>query len=144
MMCEFEAQEFYDLGKKLVQTNNDEAGYRTAIGRIYYACHLIGLDAIVNKGWYNSREGSEDHSGVCRILKQHQKDALADQLLELYRFREHSDYHIRRCVQGKCTHCDNVGEGVNLVNASSWRRAEEIATHILPRLRAIDPRKSAG
>jgi len=140
-MSEFDEKEFYDLGVKIARAYADEAGYRTAIGRVYYACYLIGAKATKNKGWFSPKYSAADHSALRRALKAQAKDALADKLLELYRLREHADYHVENCPGGECQYCDCVAPNEDLVGNQTWLRAETIAKYILPKLESINPEK---
>jgi len=142
-MSEFNAQEFLDIGIKLAEGYTYEAGYRTAIGRVYYACHLIGIDSTVSKGWYRSSDSGADHSGLLRALKDNGKEAIADKLRELFSLREHADYHTRICSSRKCLHCELIQKDSDLVDANQWENAKEIAVDILPKLKAIQPTKSS-
>jgi len=141
-MSVFDEKEFYDLGVKIARAYADEAGYRTAIGRVYYACYLTGTKATKNKGWFSPKYSADDHAALRRVLKAQAKDALADKLLDLYVLREHADYHTENRPAGKCGYCDRVAPNEDLVDAKMWQRAETIAAYILPRLESINPRKS--
>jgi hypothetical protein len=141
VMSEFDEKRFYDLGLKIARAYAHEAGYRTAIGRVYYACYLIGAKATKNKGWFSPRYQGTDHSALRRALVDQNKRPIADKLLELYKLREHSDYHVVNCPRGECEHCDLVAPQESLVGAQMWSRAETIAKDILPKLESIDPKK---
>lgn len=141
-MPEFNAKEFYTIGVKIANSYEDEAGYRTAIGRVYYACHLVGVFATSNKGWFHPTHTGDDHAGLWRALKQYGKYELADKIRALYALREHADYHIMTSEAVKCVCCSSVAKGANLVDFGSWQRAKEIATYILPKLENINPEKS--
>jgi len=65
----FDAKEFFELGKRIVMTEANEAGYRTAINRAYYACHLVGCVTVGNKGWFKRTYRSDDHQALCRTLE---------------------------------------------------------------------------
>lgn len=140
-MSEFNEKEFYDLGVKIAKAYADEAGYRTAIGRVYYACYLTGAKATKNKGWFSPNYTAADHSALRRALKAKTKYALADKLSDLCVLREHADYHIENCPEGVCQYCDCVAPDENLVGDQTWVRAEKIASDILPKLEAINPEK---
>ena len=139
---EFDAVEFYNLSIKIAEKFITEAGYRTAIGRAYYACHLIGVDSTRTKGWFSPTNRREDHSGLLRALKKYGIDEIADQLGELCRLREHSDYHVIKCSSERCESCEAVKLGADLVDEKTWKRAQEIANNILPLLRSIKPSSS--
>src|SRR4030042_2673213 len=137
-MSDFNPKEFYNFGVSIAGRHTTEVGYRTAIGRLYYSCHLIGINSTKNKGWYKPRDTGDDHSGLRRSLRENHRDALADQLLDLQVLREHADYHTQKCEQGKCSCCDNVSGG-ELVDEKTWERAKTITDHILPKLESINP-----
>lgn len=141
-MPEFNATEFYNLSVKIAENFITEAGYRTAIGRAYYACHLIGVDSTTSKGWFFPKHRREDHSGLIRALKKFRKDEIADQLGVLCRLREHSDYHVIKCSSETCESCEAVEVGSDLVDEKTWKRAQEIADNILPLLKSIKPSSS--
>jgi hypothetical protein len=136
MMTDFDAEQFFDIGRKIANKYANEGGYRTAIGRVYYACHLIGSDATKQKGWFAPRNRAEDHSGLCRALKDHNQTQIENKLRDLIELREHADYHIKKPSNGGCQYCKSV------VDKKVWERAESIASNILPKLKAIYPKQS--
>lgn len=140
-MSEFDEKQFYDLGVEIARAYAHEAGYRTAIGRVYYACYLIGAKATKNKGWFSPKYSAADHSALRRALKDRDKHSLADKLLQLYILREHADYHVESCPTGQCQYCDCVAANEDLVGAQTWSRAKTIAKDILPKLESINPKK---
>lgn len=132
-MAKFDAQEFLQLGLRLVSFEPNEAGYRTAINRVYYACHLIGRESTAIKGWFNPKNDSNDHSGVWRALKEH--TSWGDKLRVLYELREHADYHIdpnQQPTGSSCSYCKSKIE-------DTWARAKNIAEDILPRIQSVAP-----
>jgi len=140
-MADFDAKEFLDLGLKIADAHDNECGYRTAIGRAYYACHLIGSDATEQKGWFSPQSGAADHSALCRALREHNLRRVGDKLRDLIELREHADYHIKKRSTDKCSYCEKVAPGVNLVDKQTWERAKSIASDILPKLDAIHPQQ---
>src|SRR4030042_6376150 len=122
-MSVFDAKEFHTLGIKIAEAYVNEAGYRTAISRAYYACHLVGVDATNNKGWFKPKYTGDDHSGLWRSLREHKQYPAADKLRELLALREHADYHVTNCPKGKCTHCDSVKQEANLTDVQMWQKA---------------------
>jgi len=134
-MADFNAREFFELGSKIAAAHANECGYRTAIGRVYYACHLIGSDATKEKGWFVPKNRAEDHSGLCRALKDHNQTRIENKLRDLIELREHADYHIKKPSSGSCRYCNNV------VDKQMWERAESIASYILPKLEDIYPQQ---
>jgi len=120
-MPTFDAQEFMGLAITVASSEPNEAGYRTAINRAYYACHLVGRDSTAKKGWFEPKHTYEDHSGLLRALQDHDVP-WRPKLRDLRELREHADYH---------THLE--------VNRATWERAKLIAQDILPRLKNIAP-----
>jgi len=140
-MANFNAKEFYDLGLIIADAHDNECGYRTAIGRVYYACYLIGIDATEQKGWFSQKYRAEDHSGLCKVLKDKGPRGVGDKLRDLVELREHSDYHIKKRSTGDCQYCENVANSANLVDKQTWERAKCIASDILPKLEHIYPQQ---
>ncbi len=142
VMADFNAKEFFELGLKIADAHDNECGYRTAIGRVYYACHLIGSDATEQKGWFPNRTNkAADHSALYRALRTWGPRGVGDKLRDLLELREHADYHIKKRSTDKCRYCDSVPEGANLVGKQTWERAKSIASNILPKLENIYPQQ---
>ncbi len=142
-MVKFNAQEFLQLGLRLVSHEPNEAGYRTAINRAYYACFLIGRESTTRKGWFSPPPSyaAGDHSGLRRALNR--VPNLPDKLLALYELREHADYHIdpkQQPPNNSCSYCDGKNDTTTLVDENTWIRARDIANDILPRLQSIMPK----
>lgn len=139
-MSRFEAQEFLRLGLRLVKHEPNEAGYRTAINRAYYACHLIGRESTARKGWFSPRYDMSDHSGLWRALKD--RTSWWHKLRDLYELREHADYHIdskQQLPNSSCPYCKKNTNIEPLVDEGIWERARQIAEDIAPRLQNITP-----
>ncbi len=139
-MVRFNAQEFLQLGLKLVSYEPNEAGYRTAINRVYYACFLIGRESTYRKGWFTPKYDGTDHSALRRAL---QSAKLGSKLRSLYELREHADYHIdptQQSPNNRCSYCDGKTDTTALVDEDTWVIAREIANDILPRLQSIMPK----
>ena len=117
----FNAEEFLQLGLRLVNYEPNEAGYRTAINRVYYACYLIGCESTDRKGWFTRQYSGQDHAGLWRALKEH-NTPWWDKLRTLYELREDADYHT-----------------TTLVDEKTWVIAKNIANDIFPRLQSIMP-----
>ncbi len=136
----FNAQEFFQLGLRLVSCEPNEAGYRTAINRAYYACHLIGRESTAKKGWFTPQYNGRDHRGLWEALRQY--TPWWNKLRVLYELREHADYHIdpeQQPPNNSCSYCRNQTEITPLVNEDTWKRAKAIAENILPRLQRLMP-----
>jgi len=139
-MDKFDAEEFLELSKRLVCHEPNEAGYRTAINRAYYACHLIGCESTAKKGWFTPQYNGRDHAGLWRTLKG--KNTWGYKLQVLYELREHADYHIDTSQQSSicsCSYCDDSKSKTALVDKNIWIIARDIANDLLPRLQSIMP-----
>jgi hypothetical protein len=138
-MATFDAQEFMGVAVRVASSEPNEAGYRTAISRAYYACHLVGCNATEEKGWFPHRTHTgADHSGLWReALKTYPWRHKLRDLLEL---REHADYHTDSLpLKDTCRYCGEATQTQVLVNCETWERAKLIAQDILPRLKNIAP-----
>jgi len=134
-MADFNAREFFEFGTQIADAYGSSSAYRTAIGRAYYACFLIGRDAISRKGWFSPSGRSDDHSAVRRTLSEHGPGGVSDKLRDLNEMREHADYHTRS--EQACRYCQST-------DGNSWQRAQVIASDILPKLEAINPTEQSG
>jgi hypothetical protein len=132
MKTDFDPKEFFSISLEIPKTFNNEAGYRTAIGRIYYACHLIGIDAVDSKGWYKRQNAREDHLGLCRALKGRGNtlSQAESKLRKLIEMREHSDYD---------TSLEKSSERCSICKSRMWLEARYIAEDIIPKLESIKP-----
>ncbi len=136
----FDAREFHDLATDVADAHPSEAGYRVGINRCYYACFLVGCDAVCAKGWPDPGYTGDSHSALRRTLKEH-APALAAKLTDLYRLREHADYHtgsLHRQLPGDCKLCKDQN-GWGTVSRDAWERTRAITADILPRLWSITP-----
>jgi hypothetical protein len=140
-MTEFDAREFYEISLKIAEAFQNEAGYRTAIGRAYYACHLIGIEATSMKGWYKPAYNRGDHFGLCNAIKNQGKilKQAESKLRALIELREHADYHVKNRSEQGCQYCREKSNAAPLVNEQTWDLARSIASDILPKLGKIKP-----
>ncbi len=145
----FDPYEFFRLGQRLLQTWNDEETHRTAIGRAYYACHLIARDAMfgqdkkyltgtLKKRILGHRGG--DHDTIVKAIAVHPRvplgslKTLSDQLGELKDARVQADYY-----------CDPAHPGTlklfTKYQVKDWNQLAHatlaIASHVLPNLKGI-------
>ena len=134
-MADFNAREFFELGSQIANVYHSACAYRTAIGRAYYACFLTGRDAVSRKGWFSPSQRRDDHSAVRRALGERGPSGVADKLRDLSEMRDHADYHT--APEGSCRYCESE-------DGESWQRALVIASDILPKLKAINPRDQHG
>ena len=138
-MPNFDAKDFYSLALKIANTFPNEAGYRTAVGRAYYACHLVGEDSTVQKGWFHPDHGATDHRGLSKVFRDHSLVSISDKLRELIELREHVDYHMSKSTTEHCSYCELVKGDSPLVDETTWKRAKALADDLLPRLESIKP-----
>ena len=137
----FNAEEFLQLSLRLVSYEPNEAGYRTAISRAYYACHLTGCESTAKKGWFTPKHKGSDHSGLWRALRD-KHTPWWSKVRDLQELREHADYHIdptQQSPDNHCSYCDSKTDTAALVDENIWIRARDIANDILPRLQNIMP-----
>ena len=135
-MSKFEPKEYLDFSSKIIQQDKSQSALRTAINRFYYACFLIGIEALEKKGWYNRSFSGEDHRRVWEILRRHRNPSGAgDELQKLYRLREHADYHTDSAIanNSQCIYCR---EDI-LVTEEMRGKAEDLANRLFPRLKSL-------
>ena len=120
---------------RLARTAENEADYRCAVNRAYYACHLVARDALFGVDAGGGRRPS--HTAVIKSIATHPGGAEdADGLRELKAMREAADYVT-----------DSLHPDVQRVFAensvSDWAslasRALSVADSLLPRLRTLPP-----
>lgn len=141
-MPTFDAATFIHTINKIVKADPIEADFRTAINRVYYACHLIGRSALTQKGWYQPKYTGEDHRGIITKLQEH--TPWGSKLLTLLRLREHVDYCTDSADRrtSPCSYCQEASsKAVLLVDNNMWEQAKAIQEDILPRLKALFPTK---
>ena len=124
------------LGEARRQANDaeNEASYRSAINRAYYACHLVARDALFGVDAGGGRRPS--HSAVIESVAGHHGGEDADELRKLKRMREIADYVT-----------DSLHPEVQDIFADSrvsdWAglaaRALAVAVALIPRLRRHPP-----
>lgn len=131
----FDAKEFFQLSIRIVGSEPNEAGYRTAINRAYYACHLVGCVSVAKKGWFRRTYGPRDHHNLYKALEQH--TSWGSQLRSLYELREHADYHIGNGNEGSGNDCPYCRNNSCSVDKDTWERAKVIAGYVLPRISNI-------
>ena len=125
----------YVQAHRLARAAEDEADYRSAINRAYYACHLVARDALFGVDAGGGRRPT--HAAVIKSIATHPGGAEdADGLRELKAMREAADYVT-----------DSSHPDVQRVFAdgrvSDWASlaasALAVADAIIPRLRALSP-----
>lgn len=90
----FDPQHFLDLATKLTNDTNysDEARYRTAISRAYYAAYLVGRKKLESTGYTFSKEENTHETVVVFIRKKN--PVIGDMLSQLRKKRNHADYEL--------------------------------------------------
>ena len=126
---------FLVQAQRLARTAENEADYRSAISRAYYACHLVARDALFGVDARGGRRPS--HSAVINSVDRapgQRQDARM--LRELKRMREAADYVTDSShpdVQDVFAN-SRVADWASLAD---WGLA--IADALIPRLRAMPP-----
>lgn len=149
-MTLFDPLEFFRLGQNLVTNGTAEAEYRTAVGRTYYACHLIARDRLfgtdgrgITRQVRTQIAGSRSagpHEVIIKAVAQNphlspvQAKRLSDQLSELKDMRVQADY-FRDPAHSRTTSIFakyGVRDWSGLANA-----AMALASNLLPSLRHL-------
>ncbi len=113
----FDPREFFALARDICSIQTNEARYRTAVSRSYYACMLLARTKT------RVKEHRHVHSIVQGALKKIQGGApLAQKLGSLERLRELADYQVLP---------DNP---LDRDWARNWTKAEVIAQDVLTKL----------
>ena len=111
----FDPREFLALGESLASRETNEAGFRNAVGRAYYAVFLIARDRLRVTGRRNI------HQRVIGELRRADRTA-ADQLARLRELRGLADYQTE------------VTDPFQDDWARNWRIARSSATFVLERV----------
>ena len=126
---------FYVQSERLVRDAENEADYRSAINRAYYACHLVARDALFGVDAGGGRRPSHRAIiGIVAKIEGHDEDANGLRLLKA--MREVADYvtdsshpEVRRAFE----------EGL----VAGWEglaaAALAVAGEVVPRLRRLPP-----
>ena len=123
-----------DPGELLVQADllmatGTEVGYRSAVNRAYYACHLLARDRMfgLDAAQWPTSPRRPSHSAVIDALWQHSAFySVAQHLEDMKRMREVADY-----VRG-----DEHPEVLDLFTRYGVSEWEDLAGRALPRARA--------
>lgn len=140
----------FHLAQQLV-TANDEASHRTAIGRVYYSCHVIardqlyGIDGLRLTSAARKRltnNSNSDHMAIIisvgrnTYLRPGRAKRLSDQLNELRDMRIQADYVRDPSQRGTVTVFQKY-------NVSDWQglapAAMTLASNLLPELQQLRP-----
>ena len=120
-------QEFLAQADLLLATGG-EAGYRSAINRAYYACHLLARDRLfgLDAARWEAGPRRPSHRAVIAAVRQHPSfRTIAHELEDLKTMREVADY-----VSG-----DEHPELLDLFTRYSVSRWQDLASRALPRAR---------
>ena len=151
----FNTMDWLDLGESLAGSTS-EAELRTAINRVYYACHLLARDRLFgdDKVGLKRRDierltgdkRNTEHTAVSRAIVQNTgvgkgpAKRLADQLSELRAMREQADYF-------RDSNRDQIQELFRRYNVSGWpglaRSAAIKAKSLVPEIGALQTYKRA-
>ena len=126
---------FYVQAERLARDAENEADYRSAVGRAYYACHLVARDALFGVDARGGRRPSHwAVIGIVAAIEGHDDDANGLRLLKM--MREVADYvtdsshpEVRRAFEES-----QVEDWEGLAAA-----ALAVAGEVIPRLRRLPP-----
>ena len=126
---------FLFQAQRLARTAENEADYRSAISRAYYACHLVARDALFGVDAGGGRRPS--HWAVIKSVAKHaNRENSVYGLWKLKTMREAADYVT------DSSHPD-VQRVFTENRAADWAslaaRALAVAGEIIPRLRTLPP-----
>jgi uncharacterized protein (UPF0332 family) len=99
----FDPQHFLNLATNLASDAkyNDEARYRTAISRAYYAAYLVGRKKLELTGYTFSRE-ENTHQTVIGFIRRI-NPAIGDMLSKLRKKRNDADYELDNQISSYTT-----------------------------------------
>ncbi len=139
----FDPKEFYTLATSLIDNRTNEATYRTAISRTYYAAHLLARERLrmTRRNWEST--GGGDHDKVIRDLRPGRTRILSELINTLRRYREHVDYHLEpteSIINEKCEHRRHArtsSQAHTLVNERQWNDVREVSNRLFPLLERL-------
>ncbi len=109
----FDPQHFLSLATNLIgDTNyNEEARYRTAISRAYYAAHLVSRKRLESKG-YTFSISTKIHKNVIDSMKK-ENFHIGDMLFQLHKKRKDADYELNKTITNYLTnYSKNLAQAV--------------------------------
>lgn len=113
----FDPIAFLELAEEIAAAKIDEAHYRAAIGRAYYALFLLYREKM------HAYSRANSHQAVREAMQKHPElRAAASQLSSLHEMRKAADY-------------DLVPDSKYKNWESNWKRSQEISKWLLLRLR---------
>ena len=126
---------FLGHAHRLARTAENEADYRCAVNRAYYACHLIARDALFGVDAGGGRRPS--HTAVIKSIAAHPGGAEdADGLRELKAMREAADY-VTDSSHPDVQRVFAESRVSDWASLADW--ALSIADALIPRLRTLPP-----
>lgn len=149
-MALFDPMEWLSLGESLA-SGTSEAELRTAINRVYYACHLLARDRLFGDDKVGLKRRDTEHltgdkrntehaavsSAIARNtgVRKGPAKRLADQLTELRSMREQADYF-------RDSKRDEIQELFKRYNVTGWpglaRTATTRAKSLVPEIGALE------
>ena len=138
----FEAKDFYELALWLATTKKDEASFRSAISRAYYAAHLLAVEKAQSRKRFAPKGTGDDHMGVIRALNLGKTNTIATRLVKLLARRTHADYHLKTSddIQEVCDYCKElrrISASHVGVDQSFWEQAKADTEKILNLLQTL-------
>ncbi len=127
--------ELAELAERLLANpRRDETTCRTAINRLYYACHLTARDQRYGLDAHTYQGRRPSHQAILRVVKEQAGTDLARDLEDLKRMREVADYVLN-------SDHPEIRAVFTRVRASNWYElageAAALARDLLPSLQAI-------
>ena len=117
----FDPRDFCSIAEQVAQFGTESA-FRTAVGRSYYAAFLVARE----KTGIRTRKGRKSvHQRIIEDIRNRKGyKPIGDQLSTLYWLRIVADYHL-------------VPKSTYANWPNNWSRAQQIMTHILPKLQSL-------
>ena len=126
---------FLGQAQRLARTAENEADYRSAISRAYYACHLVARDALFGVDARGGRRPS--HWAVINSVdKSPGQSQAARRLRELKAMREAADY-VTDTLHPDVQRVFAENRVADWASLADWGLA--IADALIPRLRTLQP-----
>lgn len=110
----FDPLAFLEVARALTGAPQSEAGFRTAIGRAYYAVFLLGRERT------GVRAKKDVHKRVLQAIGHRLGKHTRDQLDSLRLLRSRADYDV-----------------LAVISDGDWQKAEALVQHLLPKIRSI-------
>ena len=128
-------ERFLVQAQRLAGTAEDDANYRSATNRAYYACHLVALDALFGVDAGGGKRPS--HWAVIKAVAGHRGgEEDANDLRRLKRMREVADY-VTDSSHPEVQGVFDENSASDWASLADWALA--VAGALIPRLRALPP-----